>query len=134
MNFKKEKKQYEEDCKTHEKPWELWQYTLARINILHWYDLHEPPEWAPNCKYRRKPNVFIPKYFSGINWRDAEYLIGKTIECSNDPDTGWKVGKLRGIVPMREHFDMDMNGGDDFYIYIRTREEITPNNKGVKHD
>ena len=57
MNFKKEKRQYAEDQAAHEKPWELWQYTLARINILHWYDLHEPPEWAPNCKYRRKPTV-----------------------------------------------------------------------------
>ena len=42
MNFKKEKQQYAEDQATHEKPWELWQYSLAGEDTLHWHDLHKP--------------------------------------------------------------------------------------------
>ena len=33
---------------------------------------------------------FKPEYFSGLNWRDAEKLVGKKVEFSNDPDyEGW---------------------------------------------
>ena len=134
MAFKKEKQQYAEDQAVHEKPWELWQYasplelqpyTLVDEDALHWYDLHKPPEWAPSCKYRRKTTVFMPKYFSGINWRDAEYLIGKTIEYTNHPDAGWKVGKLKTVSDVIDisHFGIITGQDINYHIYIRTCEK-----------
>ena len=43
---------------------------------------------------RRKQIEFVPEYYSGINWRNAEHLVGKTVECTNNPDAGWSSGIL----------------------------------------
>ena len=117
--FEKEKKQYEEDRKNHGRPWELWQYAIKTHDVLDWDDCTQPPPWHKYCAYRRKPSAVIPEYYSGLNWKEAEHLIGKTVECSNNPDYGWEVGLLRRIVPIDKKFDVSMN----FYTYIRTCEE-----------
>ena len=123
--FEKEKKQYEEDCKTHERPWELWQWVHIDSNpdCEDWKQLKHAPSWWHKSKYRRKPTTFNPEYYSGLNWRDAEHLIGKNVECSNCPDMGWKFGVLKTIAPIGENFAIDISGHPNFYIYIRTCEE-----------
>ena len=119
--FEKEKKQYDEDCKTNERPWELWQYAVKNSDVLDWCDLSSAPIWNDYLVYRRKITAFNPKYYSGLNWSDAEHFIGKTVECSNNPDYGWEVGLLRRIVPIGKNFYVSMN----FYTYIRTCEETS---------
>ncbi len=117
--FEKEKKQYEEDCKTHERPWELWQYTSRDQSSSDWHSLETHPKWSGHCIYHRKQTTFVPEYYSGLNWRDAEHLVGKTVECTNNPDYEWEVGLLRRIVPIGNNFDVSMH----FYTYIRTCKE-----------
>lgn len=66
----------------------------------------------------------MPEYYSGLNWRNAEHLIGKTVECTNNPDCGWAVGTLKIIAPMNDtHFGMTIDNHTYFYTYIRTCEE-----------
>lgn len=119
--FEKEKKQYEEDCKTHERPWELWEY--KEFGKGGWEDLQCKPKWIHLSLYRRKPTTFMPECYSGLNWRDAEHLIGKAVECSNCPDMGWKFGVLQMIAPVGENFAVYISGHHNLYIYIRTCEK-----------
>ena len=119
--FNEEKKQYAEDCKNYERPWENWEYKAIAVET--WKPLSGEPVWHADCIYRRKQATFVLKYFSGLNWRDAEHLIGKTVECSNCPDMGWKLGVLKMISPIGENFAIDISGHPNFYIYIRTCEE-----------
>jgi hypothetical protein len=106
----KMKKQYEEDCKNYERPWELWEY--KRDNYP-WRNCGCPgPEWKEYNKYRRKkypciycgagsmgshkancPEAlsiqakeipFRPEYFSGLNWQEAERFVGKIMEFSDN--------------------------------------------------
>ena len=127
--FEKEKKQYEEDCKTHERPWALWQWVPIDNNpdCEDWKQLNHAPSWWHKSKYRRKPTTFNPECYSGLNWRDAEQLIGKTVECSNNPDICWHVGILKTVKENGgiTHFAVNVNGciSVDFFTYIRTCEE-----------
>ncbi len=118
--FEKEKKQYAEDCKTHERSWELWQYAVKNSDVLDWCDLSSAPIWKDHLVYRRKITSFVPEYYSGLNWSDAEHLIGKTVECTNNPERVWKDGILQKIEPTGKNFYVD---GCSFYTYIRTCEE-----------
>jgi len=115
--FEKEKKQYEEDSKKYERPWELWEYKIIGRDAYTDADHH--PHWLSGYHYRRKQTTFVPECYSGLNWRDAEHLVGKTVECTNNPDYEWEVGLLRRIVPIGNNFDVSMH----FYTYIRTCEE-----------
>ena len=69
----------------------------------------------------------MPEYYSGLNWRVAEHLIGKPVECTNNPDSGWHVGTLKEVSKNNEvisHFGVVISDGHfDFVIYIRTCEE-----------
>ncbi len=123
--FEEEKKQYAKDCKTQERPWELWQTALANVGSLNWIDLYREPNWSEYCIYRRKQTTFVPKYYSGLNWRNAEHLIGKTVECSNNLDYGWKAGlfKLTMANKIGYHLGVNVAGQTKFYLYIRTCEE-----------
>ncbi len=124
--FEKEKRQYTEDCKVYVKPWALWQYSVKDKDLLAWQDLNDHPQWADHCVYRRKINAFVPEYYSGLNWREADHLVGKTVECSNNPDAGWKVGKLQIVTRPGECFNVDIGLRQyfyDCYTYIRTCEE-----------
>lgn len=118
--FEKEKKQYEEDSKKYERPWELWEYKIIGRDA--YTDAAHHPHWLSGYHYRRKQPTFMPEYYSGLNWRDAEHLVGKTVECTNNPDYEWEVGLLRRIVPIGNNFDVSMH----FYTYIRTCEETVP--------
>lgn len=122
--FEEEKQQYAEDSRAHEKPWELWQYAVKNRDMLDWCDLSSAPIWKDHLVYRRKQNVFVPEYYSGLNWRDAEHLIGKTVECTTNPDCGWAVGTLKIIAHMNDtHFGMTIDNHTYFYNYIRTCEK-----------
>ena len=120
--FEEEKKQYDEDCKTHERPWELWEYSGTMFD---WERLGTHPAWVPCFNYRRKETAFMPKCYSGLNWRDAEHLIGKVIEYTNKPDAGWKVGKLKTVEDVIDtaHFGVSIGLDIYYHIYIRTCEE-----------
>ena len=84
-SFEEEKLQYAEDSRAHEKPWELWQYAVKNRDMLDWEDCTQPPPWHKYCIYRRKQITFVPEYYSGLNWKDAEHLVGKIIEYSDFP-------------------------------------------------
>ncbi len=131
--FEKEKKQYAEDCKTHDRPWELWQTALANVGSLNWIDLYREPNWDEYCIYRRKQTTFVPEYYSGLNWKDAEHLIGKPIEYANYPNEVWEYGILQRIVLTGKNFYV---GRASFYTYIRTCEKTfkhpTINIGGIK--
>ena len=120
--FEEEKKQYAEDCKTHERPWELWEYSGPMFD---WERLGNHPEWVHGLKYRRKPTTFVPEYYSGLNYREAEHLIGKTVECTNHPLSGWFVGTLKDVSrnDVISHFDVTSDGVVAYFVYIRTCEE-----------
>ncbi len=119
--FKEERKQYAEDCKNYERPWELWEYKAIAVET--WKTLPGKPIWHADCIYRRKQTTFVPEYYSGLNWRNAEHLIGKTVECTNNPDEVWEDGILQKIVPTGKNFYVDWSS---FYTYIRTCEETVP--------
>lgn len=125
--FEEEKLQYAEDRKNHERPWELWQYAIKTPDELDWDDCTQPLPWHKYCAYRRKQSTFMPEYYSGLNWHDAEHLIGKTVECSNNPDAGWKVGKLQIATRPGEFFNVDIGNRRqdfyDYYTYLRTCKE-----------
>ncbi len=116
--FEKEKKQYEEDSKKYERPWELWEYKIIGRDA--YTDAAHHPHWLSGYHYRRKQTTFVPECYSGLNWRDAEHLIGKTIECTNNPDEVWKVRRLGKIVPTGKNFYVDCAS---FFTYIRTCEK-----------
>ncbi len=134
--FKEEKKQYAEDCKVYEKPWELWQAALAIPGSLNWIDLYKEPNWFEHYIYRRKQIEFVSEYYSDLNWRYAEHLVGKTVECTTNPDCGWAVGTLKMIAHMNDaHFGMTIDNHTYFYNYIRTCEEtFTPPTINIKGD
>ena len=125
--FKEERKQYAEDCKNYERPWELWEYKAIACDT--WKPLIGTPVWHADCIYRRKPTTFIPEYFSGLNWKDAEGLIGKIIESTDCPDGWWKIGRLTKVHDGKkgsgffEVYDRE-DGTSAMYEYIRTVEEI----------
>jgi hypothetical protein len=50
------KKQYEEDCKNYERPWELWEFKWNSAD--HWKALDRQPNWIEYAEYRRKEPPF----------------------------------------------------------------------------
>jgi len=71
------KKQYEEDAKTSDKPWELWEIRVTGQNS--WYTCHNAPCWNLLAEYRRKE--VKPKTYDGYTLdqlnkaRDEELLF-----------------------------------------------------------
>lgn len=128
--FEKEKKQYAEDCKNHERPWELWQYAVKSRDVLDWCDLSSAPIWNDPLVYRRKQIEFVPEYYSGLNCKDAEHLIGKVVEGTNYPNEDWKTVKLINITNGKQRsgvfevYHQKEPGVIGTYEYIRTVEEI----------
>ena len=129
-SFEEEKLQYAEDCKTHEKPWELWQYAMPTHGVLDWIDFMQHPVWSKYCIYRRKPTTFNIEYYSGLNCKDAEHLIGKVVEGTNYPNEDWKTVKLINITNGKQRsgvfevYHQKEPGVTGTYEYIRTVEEI----------
>ena len=68
--FEKEKKQYEEDSKNYERPWELWEYKIIGLNA--YTDAYHHPQWQFGYHYRRKQTTFVPECYSGLNWSYVE--------------------------------------------------------------
>jgi hypothetical protein len=78
-------------------------------------------------KWEPKEPPFEPEYFSGLNWRDAEKLVGKLVEFS---DNGEKWTLPKTLIELRDHnalsyhqvisrFAHDL----EWYYYIRTCPE-----------
>jgi hypothetical protein len=94
------KKQYEEDHKNHDRPWELWEFRLPTDH--EWTNCCQGPGWFSHYQYRRKKPPFQPEYFSGLNWHEAKKLVGKVVEYSKDggywqgPGTLIKVSTVVG--------------------------------------
>ena len=82
--------------------------------------------WLQDHRYRRKPSAFTPESYSGLNWKDAEGLIGKVIEYTNNPDSVWHVGTLKIIsaLDVKARFGVIPGESVEYYTYIRTVEEI----------
>lgn len=123
------KKQYEEDCKKYERPWELWEYLNLMAPEDGWKPCKKEPKWINDFQYRRKEPSFEPEYYSGLNWREAEKLVGKVVEVSQTGDM-WEKVLLVGIDD--EKVARDRFTGKNFckalspssriehYTYIRT--------------
>jgi hypothetical protein len=76
------------------------------------------------CPTGKHPDrEFQPEYFSGLNWREAEKLVGKVVEFSFDGDI-WSRGRLNGIVQRDFATYRYKKQSGVYYIYIRT----TPKN------
>jgi hypothetical protein len=125
------KKQYEEDCKNHNHPWSLWEFFYETGG--YWRQCVYPsPDWHPDTKYRRKEPVFVPEYFSGLNWRDALSLDGNVVEASIDAEN-WELIKLEGFSRTTNNRFRSVNG--HVYTYIRTccpEIHAHPTNKNKK--
>jgi hypothetical protein len=78
-------------------------------------------------KWEPKEPPFEPEYFSGLNWRDAEKLVGKLVEFS---DNGEKWTLPKTLIELRDHnalsyhqvisrFAHDL----EWYYYVRTCPE-----------
>lgn len=136
MTHEELKKQYQEDVKKYGKDaYTLWEYKSAVDGS--WCDCSpKGPEWRIGVGYRRKEQPFEPEYFSGLNWRDAEKLIGKVVEFSDDTNH-WTPGTFSAysgvMTPVHKFLDERL----DAWIYIRTTPEtythptitITVNNR-----
>jgi hypothetical protein len=115
------KKQYEEDWQKYRgNTYKMWEFKSPGGHG--WEHLSGPPCWDRFNQYRRKNPPFEPEYFSGLNWRDAEKLVGKLVEFTDDPGSNeWESGVLQCL---------DFKGGRRFKVknnyhfeYIRTTPE-----------
>lgn len=108
------KKQYEEDCKNYERPWELWEYHSGNG----WHTCRYEPEWCAGNRYRHKEPPFQPEYFSGLNYLDAQHLEknNSLVECSNDGQNWCGPFKLRLITDGSHCFQVNCG----WWTYIRT--------------
>ena len=128
-SFEEEKLQYAEDSRAHKKPWELWEWQIMG-NTTWSALLDNSVMWLQNHKYRRKQTTFVPEYYSGLNWRNAEHLIGKVVEGTNYPNEDWKTVKLINITNGKQRsgvfevYHQKESGITGTYEYIRTVEEI----------
>lgn len=116
MAHEKEKAQYEEDCKNHERPWELWEISH---DGREWSTCTCTPSWGQWGGYRRKEPPFTPEYFSGLNWREAEKLIGKVVEFSNTGNY-WTERTLVRLLGGIDNVYKFVSKDDLKSIYIRT--------------
>lgn len=90
------KKQFDEDVKQYgADAYKMWEFK-SHINPK-WQGC-DPcgPKWYGHHKYRRKEPPFEPKYYSGLNWRDAP--IGEKL-CYSDDGEGWTktASQLRAV-------------------------------------
>jgi len=120
MAHKELKRQYEEDCKNHDRPWELWEILHDGIG---WRTCTNPPSWSLLAEYRRKEGKkedLKIEYFSGLNWREAEKLIGKVVEFSDEGTVWSRAKKLRHVASkeVRKFYNCD-----EAWVYIRTCHE-----------
>ncbi len=128
--FDEEKRQYAEDSRTHEKPWELWEWQIMG-NTTWSALLDNSVMWLQNHKYRRKQSTFMPEYYSGLNCLNAQHLIGKIVEGTNYPNEEWKTVKLINITNGKQRsgvfevYHQKESGVTGTYEYIRTVEEIS---------
>jgi len=117
------KKQYEEDCKNHERPWELWEVRRTQFSLGKWKDINQKM-WMEGFEYRRKEPAFQPEYFSGLNWQEAEKLVGKVVEFSDGGEYWcgpYLLKKLNEKSQVR--FCAYRNNSRADYTYIRTTTE-----------
>lgn len=115
------KKQYQEDVKKYGKDaYTLWEYK-STVDGSWWDCSLNGPEWRIGVGYRRKEQPFKPEYFSGLNWRDAEKLVGKVVEFSMDGESWHGPACLYKINPtITSHRYVC---GENNHVYIRTCPE-----------
>ena len=78
--------QYAQDAAETDTPWERWEYSDTATLNQHgekirddWFDCRDNPDWHPNVKYRRKPQVIrvgrheFPRQITFIPKKDTIY-------------------------------------------------------------
>lgn len=117
------KRQWEEDVKKYgrTKAIHMWEFKL-KSGEDDWSSLFKAPEFNSYCEYRRKEPLFEPQYYSGLNWRDAEHLIGKMVEFSFTGDS-WAKGTLSEVVRKKHEQFRYKEKDNTRAIYIRTCPE-----------
>jgi hypothetical protein len=117
------KKQYEQDKKQYGRDaYKLWEFYKPIEGV--WMESgREGPEWRIGTKYRRIEPVFQPQEFSGMNWREAEPMLYKTVEASNNGEEWLKTTLIdlnRNPLYCQKFVT---NSGARDYNYIRTCPE-----------
>jgi hypothetical protein len=111
-------RQYEKDCKNHERPWELWELFDP---FEGWVTLFTTPAWSPSLKYRRKEQPFEPECFSGLNCQRAERLVGTVVEVSDDG--GEWSGPFKLVRIRNQGYGRRFETAWNYWEYIRTAPE-----------
>jgi hypothetical protein len=73
-------------------------------------------------KWKPKELPFEPEYFSGLNWREAEKLVGKVVEFSDDGNH-WTAGTFSTYSGVMKPSHKFLNEKLNAWIYIRTTPE-----------
>jgi hypothetical protein len=123
MAYEELKKQYEEDCKNHERPWELWQYRPKTHGA--WVDFRfGNPLWDEDCEYRRKEPPCTPEYFTGLDREKAVQYCGRKVGYSYD-GLRWENGVLKLVDEAGTPFSIiSTNTRSNFWVnYIKTIPE-----------
>jgi hypothetical protein len=110
------KKQWEEDVKVFGKDaYKHWEFYGPDHK---WKPCVIKPHWVSEHQYRHKEPPFQPEYFSGLNWREAEKLVGKVVETSRDGEHWGDEKILKDFSHTTNDKFKDIN--DYVYTYIRT--------------
>lgn len=98
--------QYAQDAAETDTPWERWETSESKTKIgdewvQDWEDLTENPDWHPNVKYRRKPQVIrvgrheFPKPISNAPLNTINYFLVTAWNGRFDVDADtWVNSKL----------------------------------------
>ena len=89
--------QYAQDAAETDSPWERWETSESKTKIgdewvQDWEDLTENPDWHPNVKYRRKPQVIrvgrheFPKPIAFTPPKDTIYWVIRLLAEGYAPD------------------------------------------------
>jgi hypothetical protein len=117
------KKQYEEDCKNHERPWELWEVRRTQFSLGKWKDINQKM-WMEGFEYRRKEHTFTPECFTGLDREKAVQYCGRKVGYSYD-GLRWENGVLKLVDEAGTPFSIiSTNTRSNFWVnYIKTIPE-----------
>jgi hypothetical protein len=85
------------DARVSETPWVFWQKRYSGDNAVPWTwrDCNEPPTWANDFEYRRKPRTIrigefdVPEPMRKAPMYDSDYFFPATLNGSLYDTTSW---------------------------------------------
>lgn len=118
--------QYKDDVERHgADAYKLWEFKSLGEQ---WETcLFSGPEWRLEAKYRRKEPPFKPEEFSGLNYRDAEPLVGRAVEGSCGGDNWEPTILLELNTNPCVHPKFNTEKGSYYYIKTTPQTCVHPN-------